>query len=92
MFLLQAAILWFVSLPLQAALAEEAAGSPLGWLDAAGSAVWTIGMLFETVGDWQLARFRADLRMRGESWIAVFGGTPATRITSATSACGGACT
>jgi steroid 5-alpha reductase family enzyme len=29
-------------------------------LDATGVVVWMIGMFFETVGDWQLARFRAD--------------------------------
>jgi steroid 5-alpha reductase family enzyme len=58
-FLLQGAILWFVSLPLQAILAQAEA-SPLGVLDAAGVGLWAVGMFFETVGDWQLARFRAE--------------------------------
>jgi steroid 5-alpha reductase family enzyme len=58
-FLLQGAILWFVSLPVQLTLALKLT-KPLGMLDAAGLAVWVIGMFFETVGDWQLARFRAD--------------------------------
>jgi steroid 5-alpha reductase family enzyme len=58
-FLLQGAILWFVSLPLEAALVSRNA-RPLGLLDAAGLVVWWIGMFFETLGDWQLAKFRAD--------------------------------
>jgi steroid 5-alpha reductase family enzyme len=58
-FLLQAAILWFVSLPIQCAAALQSSVSP-GWMDAAGVALWSIGMFFETVGDWQLARFKVD--------------------------------
>lgn len=58
-FLLQGTILWFVAWPLQAAAAQSVA-SPLGWLDALGVAVWFVGLFFESVGDWQLARFKAD--------------------------------
>ena len=58
-FLLQGAILWFVSLPLQIAAARHTP-APLNWLDAAGIIVWFIGLFFETVGDWQLARFKAN--------------------------------
>lgn len=57
-FALQGAILWFVSLPLQ--VVQAAHGGPLGALDAVGVALWCIGMLFEAVGDHQLARFKAD--------------------------------
>ena len=57
-FLLQALILWFVSWPIQVAcFAAEA--SPFGWLDLVGASVWLVGFLFESVGDWQLARFKA---------------------------------
>jgi len=63
-FLLQAAILWFVSLPTQVALAKDEPVS-LGWLDALGSGVWAVGLFFEAVGDWQLARFRSDPRNAG---------------------------
>lgn len=58
-FLLQGVILWFVSLPLQAAIATDAA-SPWVWLDAAGLPLWLVGVSFESLGDWQLARFKAD--------------------------------
>lgn len=58
-FGLQAVLMWIVSLPLQ--VAQRAAIPPaLGPWDAAGAALWTIGMLFEAVGDAQLARFKAD--------------------------------
>lgn len=58
-YLLQGVILWFVSLPIQAAMIG-AKDEGLGWLDELGMFVWTVGLLFETVGDWQLARFKAD--------------------------------
>ncbi len=63
-FWLQAAILWFVSLPIQVA---AAAGEPrpLGWLDALGATVFVVGFVFESVGDWQLARFKRDPANRG---------------------------
>ena len=56
-FGLQAVIAWVVSVPLLVAFASPAA---LNWLDALGMALWVVGMLFETGGDWQLARFKAD--------------------------------
>jgi steroid 5-alpha reductase family enzyme len=37
----------------------------LGALDAAGIAVWAVGLVFEAVGDWQLVRFKADPANRG---------------------------
>ena len=58
-FLLQGALMWVVSLPVQAG---QVPGSPDGliWLDFVGIALWLIGIFFETVGDIQLARFKAD--------------------------------
>lgn len=58
-YLLQGVILWFVSLPIQAAM-TAAKDDPLGWLDEVGILLWQIGLTFEAVGDWQLARFKAD--------------------------------
>ena len=58
-FWLQGAILWWVSLPLQVAAVRDVA-TPWTWLDAAGLALWGVGWCFETVGDWQLARFQAQ--------------------------------
>jgi len=57
-FGLQGVLMWFVSLPVQVAAVSP--GGPLGALDALGAAVFAVGLVFEAVGDWQLARFRAD--------------------------------
>lgn len=58
-FLLQGALTWFISLPLQIGIA---AGGPAEWtlLDLVGVALWIGGLTFESVGDYQLARFKAD--------------------------------
>lgn len=62
-FGLQAALVVVVSLPVQMG---QVPGSPgLGVLAAAGAAVWLVGLVFETVGDLQLARFRARPDSRG---------------------------
>jgi len=58
-FLLQAFLLWFISLPVQIAICSNRA-SPLGVLDALGLCFWIVGMFFETTADWQLARFKRD--------------------------------
>jgi len=62
-FGLQGLLMWVVSLPIQAVQVGGAA--PLGALDAVGGGLWAIGIGFEAVGDWQLARFRADPSNRG---------------------------
>lgn len=64
-FFLQGAIMWFVSLPIQAGM-FYAAGLPLGLLDALGGSVWLIGFLFESVGDYQMARFKSDPENHGK--------------------------
>ena len=63
-FGLQGALQWIVALPLQ--LAQLDPGPPqLGLLDALGLAFFLFGLLFETLGDLQLARFRADPAQAG---------------------------
>jgi steroid 5-alpha reductase family enzyme len=57
-FALQGVLMWIVSLPVQVGIL--APGGALGALDALGVLLFALGMFFETVGDWQLARFRAD--------------------------------
>lgn len=64
-FLLQAAILWFVAMPLYAA-ATIHSSKPLGVIDALGVLLWSVGLFFEAVGDWQLARFRSKPENRGQ--------------------------
>ncbi|MFJ9407931.1 DUF1295 domain-containing protein [Streptomyces sp. NPDC101393] len=61
-YLLQGALVWLVSLPVQAACYVTGA---LGPLALAGAALWLLGLSFEAVGDHQLARFKADPAHRG---------------------------
>jgi steroid 5-alpha reductase family enzyme len=64
-FVLQGLLAWIISMPL---LLAQAAGQParLGVLDFAGLLLWAVGFFFESVGDWQLARFRANPANRGK--------------------------
>jgi steroid 5-alpha reductase family enzyme len=55
-YLPQALILWLATFPVQAGMSERA---PVGPLTVIGAAAWLAGFVFETVGDWQLARFKA---------------------------------
>jgi steroid 5-alpha reductase family enzyme len=57
-FGMQALLAWVISLPLLGGIAGEP--HPLGVLDALGVALWLVGWTFESVGDWQLARFKRD--------------------------------
>lgn len=61
-YLTQGLILVFVSLPVQVAQYIPAAPA---WLLVVGIAVWLVGFVFETVGDWQLSRFKADPSNKG---------------------------
>ncbi|PSL52050.1 uncharacterized protein DUF1295 [Saccharothrix carnea] len=62
-YLAQAVVLWLVSLPVQAA--QYGSGAHPAVI-AAATALWSVGMVFEAVGDWQLQRFRADPAHRGQ--------------------------
>lgn len=65
-FWLQAALAWIIARPIDAALAPGAAPGPMATVLAElGLGVWIVGFGFETVGDWQLARHRADPARRG---------------------------
>jgi steroid 5-alpha reductase family enzyme len=56
-YLLQAAILWLATAPVQLGMLERA---PAGPLAVAGAVLFGVGFFFESVGDWQLARFKAS--------------------------------
>lgn len=64
-FLLQGVIMWIVSAPL---LAAQLYATPdqLTALDWIAIAVWGVGFFFEAVGDWQLARFKANPANKGK--------------------------
>lgn len=58
----QALIAWLVSMPVQAVMYER---STVAAVTALGAAVWAVGLLFEAVGDRQMAAFRAEPANRG---------------------------
>jgi steroid 5-alpha reductase family enzyme len=64
-FLLQGVLLWFISFPIQVAIFRNAL-NPLGLFDVLGLAIWLIGLFFEAVGDWQLARFTSNPENAGK--------------------------
>jgi steroid 5-alpha reductase family enzyme len=62
-FALQAVLAWIVSWPF---LGGVIGTQPLGWLDVIGLAIAAFGLVFEAVGDWQMARFKADPANKGQ--------------------------
>ena len=62
-FMLQGAVVYVVILPVLLTIHKP--GGELGLLDLAGLMVWLFGFTFETVGDWQLLRFKRDPANRG---------------------------
>ncbi|MFE6226012.1 DUF1295 domain-containing protein [Streptomyces sp. NPDC057854] len=61
-YLLQGALVWVVSLPVQVAVLLP---GPPGATVFIGLGLWAAGLAFEAVGDHQLARFKADPANRG---------------------------
>jgi steroid 5-alpha reductase family enzyme len=57
-FAFQGVMMWVVSLPLQ--LGQTRDGDGIGVPAFVGLVAWLFGMFFETAGDYQLARFKAD--------------------------------
>lgn len=55
-FLLQALFIWTIALGYQYAQLSAIPGR-FTWLDGIGTGIWIAGFLFESIGDWQLARF-----------------------------------
>lgn len=64
-FWLQGAILWFVALPVLVAV-RAAQPTALTAVDGLGVVLFAVGFGFEVVGDYQLARFKAEPSNRGK--------------------------
>jgi len=64
-FWLQALFLWVIALVVQIPQMAPRPASFTKW-DGLGAAVWLIGFAFESVADWQLHRFKADPRNKGQ--------------------------
>lgn len=63
-FWLQGVLLWIISWPLRAGI-EASAPAGLTALDGAGAALFLLGLGCESLGDYQLARFKGDPHNRG---------------------------
>lgn len=55
-FGLQGVVMWLISLPIQIGQVAEV---PMGILNFLGIGIWLLGFVFESLGDYQLARFKA---------------------------------
>jgi steroid 5-alpha reductase family enzyme len=64
-FMLQGFLMWIISAPL---LGAQISPTPakLTFLDFLAIPVWAIGFFFEAVGDWQMARFKANPANKGK--------------------------
>lgn len=64
-FAVQGLLMWVISLPLQIGqISREPAR--ITWLDWTGAIIWLMGFAFESVGDLQLARFKAESKNEGK--------------------------
>ncbi|MEM7452721.1 MAG: DUF1295 domain-containing protein [Planctomycetota bacterium] len=64
-FMLQATLLWIISLTVQAGM-YFGGESTIGVLAIVGAVIWFVGFYFETVGDWQLAVFKSKPDSKGK--------------------------
>ncbi len=62
-FMLQGAVIYLMLLPLLIVIDQP--GGSFHILDFVGISVWFIGFLFETIGDWQLLRFKKNPKNKG---------------------------
>jgi steroid 5-alpha reductase family enzyme len=63
-FGLQGVLMWVVSLPVMFGNSDATPG--VGPLAVIGVMVWAVGLSFEAVGDWQLAKFKKDPNNAGK--------------------------
>ena len=62
-YLLQGVLAFIISAPILVGGFERASVGPLAWI---GVVVWVVGLFFESVGDAQMSRFRADPDNKGK--------------------------
>lgn len=63
-YLLQGALLFLIALPVL--IINRSAGGPFSFVNRVGVCVWLCGLLFESVGDAELARFAKDPLNKGK--------------------------
>jgi len=62
-FGLQAVLAWIISIPLWAAIQST---ESINAVAITGLVLWIIGMFFEAIGDWQMAKFKSDPANKGK--------------------------
>lgn len=62
-FIAQSLLIWFISLPVQLAMSGQVEETIRFVI---GGSIWLTGFLFESVGDWQMYRFKQDQANRGK--------------------------
>jgi steroid 5-alpha reductase family enzyme len=62
-YLLQGVLAFLIAAPIQIGMFERGALGPLAFV---GIAIWVVGVLFESIGDWQMERFRSDPSNKGK--------------------------
>ena len=63
-FGLQGVLMWVVSLPVMFSSGDTSPG--VGPIAVIGIMIWLVGFAFEAIGDWQLARFKANSANAGK--------------------------
>lgn len=61
-FMLQGFLMWLIALPLM----QRPGSERLIWFQYLGVLIWLFGFLWETIGDWQLQRFKSDPQNKGK--------------------------
>ena len=64
-FGLQAVLLWIISLPVQVGQVYALPGH-FKFTDLLGAVIWAIGLLIESIADFQLKKFKADQKNQGK--------------------------
>jgi len=59
-FIFQAALASIVSLSVVAVMDGKNDSSNIGYIEYIAIVIWTIGFLYESIADWQLAKFKSD--------------------------------
>lgn len=65
-WLLQSVLLFMVSSPAQVGILSASSEQPVPAWAMPGLTLYLVGMFFEVIGDWQLARFKADPANKGK--------------------------
>ena len=58
-FMLQAVLMWFISLTFQSGMFHSGL-SEIGFVGGLGVVVWVVGFAFESIGDFQMAQFKSN--------------------------------